>query len=358
MPVKITKLSNGNVKIHLATNKILYLAPHCDVLLDDRQPDNVLISTSTHGDLSINWQSVENPLNNRSYTSRQGLQEILSEDFFFISSDPVADVTAIKVNTDKIPQIIIETDKIPSIKTTVEALSNADMNVPVSDIVDNTTINEVIGNKADSAVTTVSITKSIIAYVKGILTNLNLVKIETDKIPAEVIKTSTIQTIVSEIEGHFHNWENCCGLAVTPNAELVRSELMSLYTNTHIILPFTIDAGNDNWGSWLQILGSSDTPINISSIKFDLRNFGFSANERSGVYILQVAFGTSAAQAITDKTYSMFPIAFDTANGRKESSIFVQDVAVGTKVWVRCLCPNQNTGTISFYFTIHEYPAL
>jgi hypothetical protein len=192
--------------------------------------------------------------------------------------------------------------------------------------------------------------------VSTIASNLLLVKTETDKIPAEVVKTASIKTTGEEAEQHLHNWENAYGLAVTPNGEIKRADLMSLYTNLNIVTPFIIDAGDNNWGSWLQILGSSDTPLRVGSVKFDLRNLGFSANERSGVYIIQLAFGASAAQAITDMTYSMFPIAFDAANGRKESGIFVKDVPVGTKVWIRCLCPGQNTGTIAFYFTIHEYP--
>ena len=27
----------------------------------------------------------------------------------------------------------------------------------------------------------------------------------------------------------------------------------------------------------------------------------------------------------------------------------------GSKLWARCMCPGQNTGTIDFYLGIHEY---
>lgn len=89
----------------------------------------------------------------------------------------------------------IATD-ILNVQTVVDLITgyalDATLAVPTADVVTNATEAQVIGNKADAAVTVVGVTKSIIAYVKGILTNLNLVKVETDKIPS--IKT-TVEAI-------------------------------------------------------------------------------------------------------------------------------------------------------------------
>lgn len=79
--------------------------------------------------------------------------------------------------------------------TTLKAIIDAitvKLEKPAADAATDATIAEVVGIKADAAVVVVGTTKSVIAYVKGILTNLNLVKVETDKIPAEVVKTTTI----------------------------------------------------------------------------------------------------------------------------------------------------------------------
>jgi hypothetical protein len=69
---------------------------------------------------------------------------------------------------------------------------------------------------------------------------------------------------VADVERHLLNWERWMGLAAVPVGETHRAD--SITDNPD---PFQADAGNDDWGAWLQILGSSDTPViagNVASL--------------------------------------------------------------------------------------------
>lgn len=81
--ITITKIDKGNVKIHFDTGKIVYLVPECDVLLDTRFPDNVVVSSLTAGDYSFSYKDVQSPIASKTFSTRQELQKILSENFFY-----------------------------------------------------------------------------------------------------------------------------------------------------------------------------------------------------------------------------------------------------------------------------------
>lgn len=55
------------------------------------------------------------------------------------------------------------------------------LDVPAEDAAADALMREVVGKKSDTAQTTVGATRSIVAYVKGLLNNVALVKTETDK---------------------------------------------------------------------------------------------------------------------------------------------------------------------------------
>lgn len=157
---------------------------------------------------------------------------------------------------------------------------------------------------------------------------------------------------VHEIEKHFHNYERWFGLSPSPSGEVKRADLLAT-----TVAPFQIDAANNDWGSWLQILGSSDTPTNIGGTytKFDLHSVQVVANERAQPYYVQFAFGDTAAGALTAGTYTSMVIACPATNTDEAFKIMMNRVNAGTKAWARCKCVGQNTATLDFYFGIHEY---
>lgn len=156
---------------------------------------------------------------------------------------------------------------------------------------------------------------------------------------------------VHETERHFHSYERWFELAAVPNAEVHRADAIGTGAGA-----FQIDAGNDAYGSWVQVLGSSDTPVGTGNTHYDVHRIEVEATERAFTYVIQIAFGASGAAALTAGTYTEAP--FTPANNLIDSGpLIVQSrrQTVGTKAWARCICPGQNTATADFYIGLHEY---
>ena len=161
---------------------------------------------------------------------------------------------------------------------------------------------------------------------------------------------------VHEIERHLHSGSSWFELAGTPSGE------------THVAVrigdsdgagAFVLDAGDSSatptWGSWVQILGSSDTPARTAMAYFDPHQIAISAAERTGIYYLQFGRGDSGAAALAAGTYT--EIVIDTTNRAGGEVVEVQTgrAPAGSKLWARCLFPGQDTATISLFIGIHEY---
>lgn len=152
---------------------------------------------------------------------------------------------------------------------------------------------------------------------------------------------------IAEAERHIHSYERWFGLAAAPDAELHRADQVA-----KDIAPFVIDAGNDAYGNWVQILGSTDT-----ALKFDLHKLFFTVVERAAtVHFVQIAYGATAAGALTDGTYTEFVYRSGAAVSR-EAPFVIQSrrQTAGTKTWARCLAYDADTGALSFYFGLHYY---
>ena len=156
---------------------------------------------------------------------------------------------------------------------------------------------------------------------------------------------------VQEIERHLHSYERWFELAGTPAAETHRADAAGTGAGV-----FQIDAGNDDWGSWLQILGSSDTPADGSAAKFDMHRLLVTATERNAIYVVQIGFGATGAASLTAGRY--IEVVFLPASNVVDSGpvdVNCRRVSAGTKGWARCICPGQDTATLDFMFGIHEY---
>lgn len=154
---------------------------------------------------------------------------------------------------------------------------------------------------------------------------------------------------VHEIEKHFHNNERWFGLAAAPVGETHRADIDSM-------TPFQIDAGNDDWGAWIQILGSSDTPVTTGMIKFDLHRLLITEVETGKISTrIQIAFDTSAAAALAAGNYTELIIIPEKATKENPFEIKFPRVSNGTKFWARCWANGQNTHTLDFFYGLHEY---
>lgn len=232
--------------------------------------------------------------------------------------DP-ADLAAVKAVTDVIPDagvmssISDETDKIDAVKTVTDALPDA-----------------------------------------GALTGIND---ETDKIDSAAADglagvVDSLAYKVHEIEQHLHSYERWVETAATPNGEVHVADAIGSGNGA-----FQVDAGNDDWGAWVQVLGSSDTPIIAGSAKHDVHRIEVSSAERNTVYFFQLAFGASGAAALVAETYT--DSVYKPASNQVDSgpvALQSKRIDTGTKAWARCMCPGQNTAQLSFFLGVHEYP--
>lgn len=154
---------------------------------------------------------------------------------------------------------------------------------------------------------------------------------------------------VEEIERHHHSYDHWFGLASAPSGETHRADHM-------VMTPFVMDAGNDTWGTWLQILGSSDTPHVGTAAKFDVRHIYISDVETdTKKTLIQIGYGTSGAAALAaDQITELFCTP---AKNAKQDPYEIRGLRQdsGTKVWARCWVDGQATSTVDFHFSLHEY---
>lgn len=158
---------------------------------------------------------------------------------------------------------------------------------------------------------------------------------------------------VVEIEHHLHNKEKWFGVAAVPSGETHIADRMA-----GGISPFQLVAGNDTFGNWVQILGSSDTPVVVGKTKFDLHRFLITTTNSTRPFIVQVVAGESAdiAAKIAAENFVEFPyIAPTNNNDAGVSSIIDIRCNAGTKHWARCCDIGGNGTNINFYFGLHEY---
>lgn len=121
-------------------------------------------------------------------------------------------------------------------------------------------------------------------------------------------------------------------------------------------LPLQMDAGNDAWGTWLQILGSADTPHIAGKTEYHLTKLVVTAVERNTqIHFIQIGFGASGADALTNETYSDLVFVPLLATGWETPlAMACGHEASGTLAWARAKVPGQDTGTVTFFFAIHE----
>ncbi len=211
--------------------------------------------------------------------------------------------------------------------------------VPVVDVVANVRMRDVIGNKEDARSEVVD-TASLVAMVRELLQE------------------------AYQIERHLHSGERWFGIAGEQVGETVIAERIGAGDTTAEAGPLVVDAGNDDWGTWTQILGSADTPCDGGdATHFDLNRIRFVTAEVPGArHMIQIALQEDAPDDDpgTNDTYTEFDVYFSAPVSHPLAyqipiEMQAERVPTQTKVWMRTWVDGQDTGTLSFYFGIHEY---
>lgn len=158
---------------------------------------------------------------------------------------------------------------------------------------------------------------------------------------------------VHELERHFHGWDRRYGAAVTPSGETHVADICGPG-----VTYFSATGGNDTWGNWVQILGSSDTPKQSGYVKYDLHNLLVTGTDYAGIHFMQFAFGESADLAAKVAAYQYTAHIYEAASNQIETSsvpIMTTRQNAGTKCWFRIMAPGQNGKYLRIFFGLHEY---
>ena len=154
---------------------------------------------------------------------------------------------------------------------------------------------------------------------------------------------------VHEIEKHFHNKERWIGAAAVANGELHVADLDSM-------TGFRVDAGNDTWGAWVQISGSTDSPYIAGMSYIDIHRVMITDVERKKVITrIQFAGGDSGAAGLAAGNYTEILCTPDNDGKQDPYEVMMERFPVGTKGWVRCWVKGANTGFLDLFLGIHEY---
>jgi len=167
------------------------------------------------------------------------------------------------------------------------------------------------------------------------------------------MSVAEILTIVTELEDHSHNYEVWMEKAAVPAGETNIADQIGTVGG---LGAFQVDAGNNTWGAWVQILGSADTPVRTGKTQFDLHRIIVEAAERNETYYFQIGFGASGAAALAAEEIA--EAVLEPLTNQVDSGPLVmrsEPADSGTKAWARCMCPGQDTATLDFYFGFDEF---
>lgn len=162
--------------------------------------------------------------------------------------------------------------------------------------------------------------------------------------------TAEILAEVKENERHLHSAGSWFEAATTPNGTIKVADRIGSGAGA-----FQLDAGNDDWGAWVQVLGSGDTPARAAQVYFDPHEIVISATERTATYFVQFTRGASGSAGYSAGQYTEFVYHAGTNKFTGIISVQTGRSPVNALLWARCMVPGSDTGTMDFYLGIHEY---
>ena len=156
-----------------------------------------------------------------------------------------------------------------------------------------------------------------------------------------------------EIERHIHAHEKWFGVADAANGEIHVADRVGPG-----IAPFALLTGNDAFGDWVQVLGSSDTPVQAGMVQVDAHRILVTTTDSTEAFVVHFVIGESAgiAALISAEDFTEFPYIAATNNADSGiSEIKSKRIPTGSKVWARSICIGQDAKTINIYVGVHEY---
>lgn len=163
----------------------------------------------------------------------------------------------------------------------------------------------------------------------------------------------TIEQEAYEVEHHIHGHEKWMGVAAVANGEIHVADRIGPG-----IAAFALLTGNDAYGNWVQVMGSSDSPIEAGMTRMDTHRIMVTTTNSTEAFFVQFVIGESAGIAALIAAEDMTEFGYISATNNADSGItpvINKRTPSGTKVWARAICIGQNAKTINMYVGLHEY---
>jgi hypothetical protein len=154
--------------------------------------------------------------------------------------------------------------------------------------------------------------------------------------------------IIHAIE-HDHNLERWFGKSVDQSGTNWATEAL--------LSAFQAVSGDNDFGTAVKVLGSTDTPNRTGKKKFDLHRLLIVETTAATTYIIRFIYGTGddadVEEALGHYTDSVY--IREAANGRgAPCDLRMIPVPVGTKIWAKVKNASDSV-TLDFYVGLHEY---
>lgn len=266
--------------------------------------------------------------------------------------DIETDATAILVDTADIqPQTDGISTTVSAILADTATLDWAGLATTVSaTLVDTAAI--VWANVTDILADTAAIqpeTDGLATSTSMILTDTAAIEPETDGLASS---TTLIETTTNKIDVEMHTPEDFSGAHVSPSFPATASDADTM-------TPFVLIAGDNTWGAWLHVIGSTDLPIRSGMVAFDIHEILISSVSTAATGRIQLGWDlTTTSVILSNETFTsvMFQPSGVGANvSAAPIEMRMPDIAIGTLLWGRCWIGGENGATVSIFLGHHEF---
>jgi hypothetical protein len=152
------------------------------------------------------------------------------------------------------------------------------------------------------------------------------------------------------VDDHFHNENVPFGVAAVPS-DTHKADVDSL-------TGFSLTSGVGVFGSYVQILGTADTPFRTGRTIFDMRKINVLALSKTTPYVIRIVWTQPTGQTVVEAV-AAFQYTEDYLQNFLGNCVFQETcnirIAVGYPVYAAILCAS--AGTASLLFSRHEYPS-
>lgn len=165
-------------------------------------------------------------------------------------------------------------------------------------------------------------------------------------------QVDVIETTVGKIDEENHTPFDTLGLNGSASFPTTAADADTM-------TPYVLTGGNDDWGAWVQLIGSGDMPIRTGKETFDIHDLLISSVSTAEMGRVQIGWdATTTTTIVANEAYStvMFhPEGIGANVGVGHININTPDLDAGTLVFARCWIDGENGATADIHIEIHEF---